>query len=86
MNKIEFVADCHLEGSWGASPLGKLKCSMELFEGDRISQIEFIAGDYVEHINIYHDNKVIVDFDGVFSVPNQAINLLKYFGYNTEAI
>lgn len=87
MNKrIEFDAKCHLEGSWGSRPLGKLKCSMELFEGKETSQIEFIAGDNVEHIGIYHENKIIRDFDGVFSVPEQALELLKSCGYNTTGI
>jgi hypothetical protein len=86
IKKIEFTADCHLEGSWGARPLGKLNCSMELFEQDGDTQIEFVAGDDVEHIGIYHDNKVIHDFDGVFDVPEQAIALLKSCGYNTKEI
>jgi len=96
--RIEFETECYMEGSWGTRELGRLKCSMELFDsGKRFdpysrtsrgeAQIEFIAGDHVEHIGlIYDDNKRITDYDGVFSVPDEAIRMLKDNGFNTEEI
>lgn len=85
---ITFEAECYLEGSWGNRPLGKLKCSMELFDaGKGNAMIEFIAGDKVEHIGItYNETKRILDYDGVFSIPIQAIDLLVSEGYNVEDV
>lgn len=81
IDKIEFTAKCHLEGSWGSSDLGTRECSMELFDIDGCLQIEFIAGEDSEHIGLTFDNKVLVDYDGVFSLPSEAIKLLRDNGY-----
>lgn len=96
--RIEFETECYMEGSWGSRELGRLKCSMELFDWGKQfdpysrtrrgeAQIEFIAGNHVEHIGlIYDENKRITDYDGVFSVPQEAIQMLKDNGFNTEDI
>lgn len=85
---IKFDAECYMEGTWGTRPLGKLKCSMELFDaGKGNAMIEFIAGDNVEHIGIVYDEmKKVIDYDGVFSIPDEAIKLLESVGYNLEDV
>lgn len=88
IKKIEFEAECYLTGSFGARKLGKRKCSMELFDdGDHHAEIEFIAGDDVEHIGIsYNDDKKIYDYDGVCDIPQEAIDLLNTQGFDTTDI
>lgn len=88
ITKIEFEAHCYSEGSWGAKPLGKRKCSVELTDkGNGRAYIEFIAGDDVEYIGLsYNKNKEIYDFEGVFSIPYKAIELLNENGFNTEQV
>lgn len=90
---ITFTAECFLEGSWGSRDLGERQCSMQLYQSDvwhndhLCLQIEFIAGDDVEHIGITvnRDNKC-VDYEGVFSIPEQGIKLLQSVGYDTSEI
>lgn len=86
--KIEFEAECIAEGSWGSRDLGKRKCSMELFDNENgRAEIEFIAGDDCQHIGLTYDSeKNILDYDGVFSMPNEAIELLNKAGFNTKEI
>ena len=85
---IKFDTECYMEGSWGSRSLGKLSCSMELFDaGKGQAMIEFIAGNNVEHIGIsYDETKKVIDYDGVFSIPNEAIKLLESVGYNVENV
>ena len=85
---ITFETECYMEGSWGSRWLGKLSCSMELFDaGKGQAMIEFIAGNNVEHIGIsYDETKKVIDYDGVFSIPNEAIKLLESVGYNVENV
>jgi hypothetical protein len=61
---------------------------MELFDYKNGSAlIEFIAGDEVEHIGLsYTKEKKVTDYDGVCSLPSQAVELLKSCGFNTEEI
>lgn len=86
IDKVTFDAQLHLEGSFGASQLGKHPCSMELFDIDGHISIEFIAGKDgcvgVEHIGLTFKDKTLVDYDGVFSIPREAINLLRKNGYH----
>ena len=89
IKKVEFEAHCKLEGTWGERKLGKRQCSLEVFdhENGKNLMIEFIAGEDCEHIGLsYDDNKNIYDYDGVFSVPVQAIDMLNELGYKTDDI
>lgn len=88
IKKISFEAKCHLEGSWGSRSIGMQPCTMELFDdGNGDALIEFVAGDNVEHIGIvYNKHKRIIDYDGVHSIPGQAIDLLEEEGYNIQDI
>ena len=90
---VKFKAKCRLEGTWGYRDLGELNCSVELWDhgkkldGYGSADIEFIAGDNVENIGLtYVDEKRIIDYEGVFSVPSEAIALLKKHGFNTDEI
>ena len=90
LKKIEFDAECYLEGSWGSRSLGRRNCSLEIFSFDKKDyiQIEFCAGEDVEHIGIWYNENTreILDYDGVFSVPQEAVDMLKGMGFCTEAI
>ena len=86
--KIFFDAECYLENTWGARRLGLRACSMEMFDsGKGRAMIEFVAGDDVEHIGlVYNKDKRVVDYDGVFSIPEEGIKFLNSLGFNTEDV
>lgn len=75
--------------------LGKAKCSMEFFtsdhdknnkldksgNGDIVWNYEMENGDEDEiGIGIWWENVRITDYDGVFSLPRQAVQLLRKAG------
>jgi hypothetical protein len=82
----EYSASPNLE------PLGKAKCTMELFmsidesKGRIEWEVEYENGDYdYEEIGLWFDeHKCLTDYDGVFSMPKQAIELLEECGYNSD--
>ena len=88
LGKISFTATCYLHGSWGFKPAGKRDCSVELFDYKNGSaQVEFIAGDDVEHIGVLYDkNKKVFDYDGIHAIPEQALELLKQHGFDVSEI
>lgn len=96
MNKIaekEFVAELVLETSMSsvATPLGKRKSTMTLYGFDEDPDYFFIEWDIpsldeCENIGIWCEEgtKTLRDYDGVFELPAEAIELLKENGFNTE--
>lgn len=68
--------------------LGKAQCTMELFinEDKQSGFIEWIvdfpdgSGEDVG-IGVWFEDKTLTDYDGVFSLPVQAIELLRKAGY-----
>ena len=68
--------------------LGEADCSMEMFiddEGD-YGMIEWIIEysdgyEDVEHIGLWFEKKRLVDYDGLFSLPKEAIKLIRKCGF-----
>jgi hypothetical protein len=91
----EFYSPINLESSWGVLPVSdNMRSTMEFLNDhkDGCACIEWIVWDadgndeYVEHIGIWYDilTNQITDYDGVFALPNEAIQLLLYAGYNFD--
>ena len=90
--RIEFTAPIVREYSYlpTLEELGEGKCSMELYmnENGKSGNIEWIieyedGDDDVEHIGVNFDNtKTLIDYDGVFTLPAEAIKLLRQAGYH----
>lgn len=95
-----FNSPINEEGSWGARNLARNTTSvMTLYVDDRgghelMIEWEIDALDIVEHIGIYteidpereHLGLMVVDYDGVFSLPDQAITLLERNGINCDDV
>ena len=45
-----------------------------------------VDGEIVAEIGLWFNGKVLVDYDGVFELPEQLITWLNEMGYNTEEI
>lgn len=92
--KIEFEAELVLEHTCTPIPteLGKHKHTMELYDNDGYLGIEWIYTDKdgdegVTQIGITADyNKNVTDYDGVFSLPKEAIKLLHKAGFTTKEV
>lgn len=86
-----FEAELILEGSWGTRQLGKHPSSMELWERDDpgcyFIEWDIPHMDRTEEIGIWVDrgSKELIDYDGVFSLPIQAIALLEENGIKVGA-
>ena len=84
-----FTAELIKEGSWGERELGKHESTMDLYEveGDagRLGiEWDIPALDHVEEIGIWVEmidgKRTLCDYDGVFSLPAEAIELLESVG------
>jgi hypothetical protein len=88
----------HLNLEYSSSPtlvpLGQAKCSMELYMSDDGNRgfIEWVYelneddGEDVVDIGLWFEEgtKTLKDYDGVFSMPKQAIELLEENGFDCE--
>lgn len=96
MEKLTFEAkeSLSLENSFGTiKKESDITLSVNLyFVGDTYTSFEFYdektgGEDWYAEGGIWHDeDKVISDYDGVFSLPECIIDKLNELGYNTEEI
>ena len=84
---LEFEAE--LVREYSAVPtvesLGRRTQTMTLYiESPSAGMIEWIAGEYGEGacIGLIFDGRTVVDYDGVFCLPMQAMKLLEAAGYD----
>ena len=93
--KKEFNSHINLEYSSTSilTPLGNAKCIIELFYNEQNSsggiewEIEYNNGDYdCVSMGLWFDEgtKTLRDYDGVFELPKQAIELLEENGFDCE--
>jgi hypothetical protein len=83
-----FTTELIQEGSWGERDLGKHESTMELYEGDDAGHDwidwECEALDMTENIGLWYEmvdgKRTLTDYDGVFSLPGEAIELLEGHG------
>jgi hypothetical protein len=89
VGKSEFKSPINREGSWGSQQLAKrAKSIMALyFYKDQHGFIEWEvpALDIVEHIGLVFEfdaagKRTLTDYDGVFTLPDQAMDLLEKHG------
>jgi hypothetical protein len=59
---------------------------MELFlsEDRTTGTIEWCVQDYVTHIGVWFDGDELSDYDGVYEIPAQALDLLEMAGFNVD--
>lgn len=74
------------EGSWGSRDLGSHASTMELFKSDTpnhyVIEWDIDTLDTTEHIGLWFDGKELIDYDGVFSLPAEAIEFLEKQGFD----
>ena len=84
--EVTFKAEMIREGSWGQQDLGKHQSTMTLYAGDGPGEA-FIEWDIpsleqTEEIGLTFDvERNLLDYDGVFSLPKEAIALLRKQGF-----
>ncbi|MCC6887757.1 MAG: hypothetical protein IT536_04405 [Hyphomicrobiales bacterium] len=89
IGNLEFMSPINQEGSWGERNLARrTKSTMDLyFYADNTGFIEWDIPKLgmTEHIGLVFEitpdgKRVLVDYDGVFSLPDQAMDLLETHG------
>lgn len=83
-----FTAELIQEGSWGERDMGEHESTMDLYEGKDAGHgmIEWDCPhlEITEHIGLWYEmqdgKRVLTDYDGVFSLPKEAIELLEGHG------
>jgi hypothetical protein len=93
VGKLTFESPINLEGSWGErNPAKKTKSTMELFfYKDNTGFIEWDMPnlEMTEHIGLTFEislegKRILTDYDGVFSLPDQAMDLLEKHGVDCK--
>lgn len=88
-NVATFTANLVSETSYSATSLGRHDCTMEFFQPRRNEGfIEWVYGEEdVVEIGLWFDSaKNLIDYDGVFELPKEAIALLESLGYNCDDV
>lgn len=83
-----FKSSLIMEGSWGEQSLGEHQSVMELYltEDKTRGFIEWDVADLQElteiglRFELYGDGMVLTDYDGVFSLPAEAVKMLEETG------
>lgn len=83
--EYEFTSSISIDNGYSNNYKGEYTSSMELFKNDKGTPtvIEWCVDelDEVEHIGLSFDGKSLDDYDGVFDLPKQAIQLIQKAGY-----
>lgn len=81
-----FTTELVREGSWGVQDLGSYESTMSLYDVEGDAGKGFIEWDVpelenTEEIGLWYEmrgaQRALTDYDGVFSLPEQAIELLR---------
>jgi len=88
--ELTFNSNINIDNGINNDPQGEKESNMELFqdEGKAPSGIEWVVYDaegdteFVENIGLNFDGKSLVDYDGVFELPIEAIKLIRKSGYS----
>lgn len=74
-----------MEGSFGATDIGKHESTMELFVTDNrdsgVIEWDIPSLERTECIGLTFEREELVDYDGVFSLPKEAVNFLRNNGF-----
>ena len=86
IGSITFSAPLIEEGSWGERPVGEHASTMRLYRTIHPRQMfiewEIPDLDMEQHIGLwFNDQNELIDYDGVMSLPKQAVKLLLQHGY-----
>jgi len=81
-----FTAALVAEGSWGSKEQGTHESTMALYTTRNPDKLfiewDIPALDVTEEIGLWFDDTGLIDYDGVMSLPKQAIELLRESGYH----
>ena len=81
--KREFKSNLNLDNGYKNNQLGEHSYTMELFKEDEnhyLIEWDIPGLDCTEHIGIGLQNNRLIDYDGVFELPEQAIKILREAG------
>lgn len=94
IKKIEFNSDISIERSITPTLeyVGNFLCTMELYTGDGtldegsgVIEWDIPDAEMTEHIGVWwNEDKELYDYDGVFSMPDKAIELMESLGINCD--
>jgi hypothetical protein len=84
-----FISELIREWSYGVVPIGKHKSTMTLYRSgieEYFIEWDVPALDESYEIGLKIEGQKVVGYDGIMSLPEQAINLLKEQGFDTQEV
>lgn len=86
---MTFKSNVNYDNGYTNNPLGEHEYTMELFQGKNnqyVIEWDIPELEMTEHIGIWCTGTIVTDYDGVFEIPKQAIELLQSCGFSTKEI
>ena len=87
---LRFTSNVNSENSCASTSLGTHRSEMKLYrtDGGVPRMIEWVVGDEVavEHVGLVVDGLKVVDYDGVFEIPEEVCDWLEYLGYDCAEV
>ena len=84
--KLEFWSPVNIENSFGSVNLSlnaKSEISIKILEcGSGFAEWEIPRLEEYEEIGLSFDGNMLIDYDGVFSLPSELVSFLKVQGYD----
>ncbi|MBN8832966.1 MAG: hypothetical protein BGO53_11885 [Sphingobacteriales bacterium 39-19] len=89
IKKITFQSPINIDNGFTSTYQGDFTSTKELFADDEQtpSLIEWEVEDFAtEHIGLQVEGKAVTGYDGVFDLPEQAIQMLEELGYDCTEV
>lgn len=87
--KKTFTSPIGIDNGYTNTYQGDHESTMELFaypDGSYMIEWDIPTMEITEHIGIWHEDKRVTDYNGVFELPQEAIDLLKENGFDTTDV
>jgi hypothetical protein len=86
--ELTFTSPINIDNGFTNTPQGIKTSTMELYKDPdgTPTAIEWIIsdGEFVEQIGLWFEDKDLIDYDGIFELPSQAIKLIEQAGFNVS--
>lgn len=90
--ELQFTSNVNSETAYSQKSLGTHDSTMELWlhdgadnqNGSGTIEWDVPSLDETVHIRVVWENGEMIEFDGVFSFPNEAADLLEHFGVKVD--
>lgn len=79
--ELTFESQINIDNGYMNVPQGVKVSTMTFMEDHNLIEWIINDGEFVETIGVFFEGKTLIDYDGVFELPKEAIKLMRKAGY-----